>query len=90
MAVKTVTLSTQRLEVARVNTAPEFRVQDDGKVFGDLRVSVGGAFWRPKNGQNYLHLNWEQLDQLFKEHGVSRAVGEYNYSPPAPVPFEEG
>ncbi len=86
---KEVLLSTQRLEVASVTTAPEFRVNDAGKVFGDLRVSKGGALWRSKSAQQYQHLTWEQIDQLFKQHGVARAVGEYNYAPPAPVSFNE-
>ena len=86
---KEVSLSTQRLEVATVTTAPEFRVMDDGKVFGDLRVSKGGAFWRSKGAQQYHHLTWEQIDQLFRTHGVARAVGEYNYTPPPPVSFLE-
>jgi hypothetical protein len=84
-----VSLSTQRLEVATVTTAPEFRVMDGNKIFGDLRVSKGGAFWRVKGGQQYQHLTWEQIAQLFKQHGVARAVGEYNYTPPPPASFEE-
>ncbi len=86
---KEVLMSTQRLEVATVTTAPEFRVVDGGKVYGDLRVSRGGAFWRSKGAQQYQHLTWEDLDRLFKAHGVARAVGEYNYAPPAPVSFDE-
>jgi hypothetical protein len=86
---KEVSLSTQCLEVQTVTTAPEFRVTDAGRVFGDLRVSKGGAFWRSKGAQQYQHLTWEQLDQFFKAHGVARAVGEYNYAPPPPVSFDE-
>lgn len=86
---KEVSLSTQRLEVQTVTTAPEFRVMDAGKVYGDLRVSKGGAFWRAKGAQQYQHLTWEQLDQLFKEHGTGRSVGEYNYAPPPPASFDE-
>lgn len=86
---KEVSMSTQRLEVATVTTAPEFRVMDGGRVFGDLRVSKGGAFWRPKGAQQYQHLTWEQIDQVFRAQGEARAVGEYNYAPPPPVSFEE-
>lgn len=77
------------MEVATVTTAPEFRVSDDGRIMGDLRVSKGGAFWRPRNAQQYQHLTWDQIDQLFRAHGVARSVGEYNYTAPAPVSFDE-
>lgn len=86
---KQVAMSTVKLEVATVTTAPEFSVTEEGKVVGDLRISKGGAFWRPKNGQQYLHLTWEQLDDIFKSKGVPRAVGEYKFSPPTPGGFEE-
>jgi uncharacterized protein (DUF736 family) len=43
---KQVSLSTVKLEVQTVTTAPEFRVMEEGKVVGDLRVSRGGAYWR--------------------------------------------
>jgi hypothetical protein len=86
---KQVAMSTIRMEVENVTTAPEFSVTDAGKVVGDLRVSKGGAFWRSKGAQQYLHLSWEQLDQLFKANGTPRAVGEYKFAPPAPVTFDE-
>lgn len=89
MAKKKVEMSTVKLEVATVPTAPEFSVTDDGKVFGDLRVSRGGVFWRQKNAKQYLHLTWEQVDELFKQHGTLRAVGQYNFSPPPAGSFDE-
>lgn len=72
-----VTMSTVKLEVATVNTAPEFSVMKDEKVFGDLRVSRGGAYWRPKSNQQFYHLTWEQLDALFQKQGVEKPVGQY-------------
>jgi hypothetical protein len=70
---KQVAMSTIRMEVENVTTAPEFHVTEAGKVVGDLRVSKGGAFWRSKGAQQYMHLTWEQVDQLFKEkvHGAN-------------------
>jgi hypothetical protein len=86
---KQVAMSTIRMEVETVTTAPEFHVTETGKVVGDLRVSKGGAFWRPKGAQQYLHVTWEQLDQLFKANGTARTVGEYKFAPVAPVSFDE-
>ncbi len=86
---KEVSMSTVKLAVATVTTAPEFRVTDDGKVIGDLRVSKGGAFWRPRNGQSYHYLSWEQLDSMFKASGEARTVGEYNIKESPPVSFDE-
>ena len=86
---KQVAMSTIRMEVETVTTAPEFHVTEGGKVIGDLRVSKGGAFWRSKGAQQYLHVTWEQLDQLFKTNGTTRTVGEYKFAPPAPVSFDE-
>ncbi len=70
-------MSTVKLEVATVTTAPEFRVTEDNKIVGDFRVSVGGAFWRSKGSQQYLHMSWEELDAAFKAKGTPRSVGEY-------------
>lgn len=85
-----VNMAVGKLEVANVQTAPEFRVTDEtGSVTGDLRVSRGGAFWRPKGAGRYFHLTWDKLDQAFRERGEQRAVGEYNYTPPPPASFEE-
>lgn len=78
-----------RVEIATVTTAPEFRVKDDDRVMGDIRISRGGAFWRARNAQSYLHLTWEQLDELFKQHGSAKSVGEYNHAPPPPASFDE-
>ncbi len=79
-----------KLEVANVQTAPEFRVTDEGGgVIGDLRISKSGAFWRPKNVEKYLHLPWNDLAQAFKERGEAKSVGGYNYTPPPPASFEE-
>jgi hypothetical protein len=89
MARKSVEMSAIRLDVQRVNTAPEFHVADGDKVFGDLRVSQGGAFWRPRNAQQYHYLTWEKLDELFRQHGPLRPVGEYNFKSPPPASFEE-
>lgn len=86
---KDVSMSTVKLAVATVTTAPEFRVTDDGKVLGDLRVSKGGAFWRPRSAQQYQYLSWERLDELFKANGEPRAVGEYKIQESPPVSFEE-
>lgn len=61
----------------------------NGKVVGDLRVSVGGAFWRPKHGKEYLRLTWEQVDALFKKDGQPTPVGEYKFSPPAPGGYDD-
>lgn len=83
-------LAVGKLEVSNVQTAPEFRVTDDGgAVVGDLRVSKGGVFWRPKGAEKYLHLTWPKLEAAFKDRGEAKAVGEYNYSPPPPASFEE-
>jgi hypothetical protein len=86
---KQVGMSTIRMDVATVTTAPEFHVTEDGKVFGDLRVSKGGAFWRPKSSTQYMHLTWEQIDDLFKKNGNAKSVGEYKFSPPPPATFDE-
>jgi hypothetical protein len=86
---KQVAMSTIRMEVETVTTAPEFSVTDSGRVVGDLRISKGGAFWRSKGAQQYLHLSWEQMDQLFKASGTPRTVGEYKFAPPTPVTFDE-
>jgi hypothetical protein len=81
---KSVSMSTVRLDVEKVNTAPEFSVRENNAVVGDLRVSRGGVFWRPKSYTHYYQLSWEQVDDLFKKHGTPKAVGEYKISPPPP------
>jgi hypothetical protein len=86
---KQVSMSTVKLEVATVTTAPEFRVTEGSRVVGDFRVSVGGAFWRPRNGQQYLHLSWEEVDALFKEKGTLRSVGEYKFATPTGGGFDD-
>ena len=86
---KQVAMSTIRLEVETVTTAPEFHVTEGGKIVGDLRVSKGGAFWRSKGAQQYMHLTWEQIDDVFKKTGTARTVGEYKFAPPPPSSFEE-
>jgi hypothetical protein len=86
---KHVGMSTIRMDVENVTTAPEFHVTDDGKIVGDLRVSKGGAFWRAKGAQQYLHLTWEQIDEVFKKGGTPRTVGEYKFAPPPPASFDE-
>lgn len=89
MAKKKVEMSAIAIDVATVNTSPAFHITEDGKVIGDLRVSTGGVFWRPKSHSQYFHLNWEAVDELFKAKGVQRTVGEYKITPPAPATFEE-
>lgn len=85
-----VAMAVGKLEVANVQTAPEFHVTDDaGSVIGDLRVSKGGALWRPRGAGRYLHLTWDQLEHVFREQGEPRTVGEYNHAPPPPASFEE-
>lgn len=86
---KQVGMSTIRLDVETVTTAPEFHVTEDGRIVGDLRVSKGGAFWRSKGAQQYKHLTWEQLDEIFSKNGVVRSVGEYKFAPPPPASFDE-
>lgn len=86
---KQVGMSTIRMDVETVTTAPEFHVTDEGKVVGDLRISKGGAFWRAKSASQYCHLTWEQVDELFRKHGTLRTVGEYKFTPPAPPSFDE-
>jgi len=86
---KQVGMSMVRLEVETVTTAPEFHVTEGGKILGDLRVSKGGAFWRPKSHQQYFHLSWEQLDAHFREKGTPKAVGEYKFAPPPAGSFDE-
>ena len=87
---KHVTMAGGRVELANVQTAPEFRVTDDKDgVAGDLRVSRGGAFWRSKGATKYRHLTWEQLAAAFAREGDERSVGEYNWSPPEPPTFDE-
>jgi hypothetical protein len=86
---KQVSMSTVKLEVPSVTTAPEFRVMEDKKIVGDLRVSKGGVFWRSKGLHQYYHLNWEQMDSLFKANGELRPVGEYNISSAGPGGFDD-
>lgn len=89
MPKHSVTMTGGRLDLGNVQTVPEFRVQTDTAVLGDLRVSKGGAFWRPRGGRDYLFLTWEQLADTFKNHGVAKSVGEYNWAPPPPPNFDE-
>jgi hypothetical protein len=89
MAKKKVEMSAVAIDVATVTTSPGFRVTEDSKVLGDLRVSTGGLFWRPKSHQQYFHLNWEAVDELFKAKGTPKTVGEYKITPPAPGTFED-
>ena len=86
---KNVDMSTVRLEVATVTTAPAFRVTDEGNLVGDLKVSVGGVFWRPRSYQQYYHLTWEAVDEVFKAKGAAKTVGEYNITEPSPGSFED-
>ena len=81
---KTVEFSALRMDVGVVTTAPEFSVSENGKVIGDLRVGKGGVFWRPKSHDHYFKLTWEQVDDVFRKHGVARPVGQYTISPSAP------
>ena len=89
MAKKRVEMSSVSIDVATVTTGPAFRVTEEGKVVGDLKVSTGGVFWRPKSHQQYFHLNWEAVDELFKAKGSPKTVGEYKITPPTPGTFED-
>jgi hypothetical protein len=82
MAKKAVKFSAIRMDVGVVTTAPEFSVEENGKVFGDLRVGLGGAFWRPKGYDQYFKLTWEEVDSLFQRHGAKRDVGKYTIKEP--------
>lgn len=86
---KSVSMSTVRLDVARVTTAPEFHIKDNNAIVGDLRVSQGGVFWRPKSYQQYYQLSWEQVDELFRKHGVAKTVGEYKISAPTEAVIDD-
>lgn len=85
---KEVGMSTANLDVGRVQTAPEFHITENDRAFGDLRVSKGGAYWRPKNDQKYCFLTWDQVDKLFQERGEKKTVGQYTIAAPAGGPDE--
>lgn len=82
MAKKAVKFSSVRMDVGVVTTAPEFSVEENGKVFGDLRVGLGGVFWRPKSHEQYFKLTWEQVDDLFQKQGTRREIGKYTIKEP--------
>jgi len=86
---RSVTMVGGRHEVMNVQTAAEYRVMDDNRLMGDLRISRGGAFWRPTGAAQYLQVSWADLDKFFKANGEKRSVGEYNHAPPPKPDFDE-
>lgn len=68
MAEHTVQFKTPALEVPKVDVV--FRVKQDDRAFGRLRISKGGVEWMQKNdSRKAFHMSWEQLDQKFVAHG---------------------
>ena len=90
MANKEVSMSTAKMDVGDVRIAPEFHVMDGNTVFGDIRVAIGGVFWRPRYLQQYYQLTWEQFDAVMRDKGVLKTVGGYTISEPGtPAPNGE-
>ncbi|KAF0187329.1 MAG: hypothetical protein IV086_05330 [Hyphomonadaceae bacterium] len=72
MATK-VMMSTEGVEVSRVESAPVFEVKDDKRgVIGDLTVSTGGVRWRSKFGREPVMLPWDEFDELMKAQAAKK------------------
>jgi hypothetical protein len=48
----------------------EFEIDQNGRKFGELRVSKGGVLWVPRNDQLGFKLPWRKLAQLAEEFGT--------------------
>ena len=60
---------TPSLDVPKVDVV--FRVKQDGRAFGRLRISKGGVEWMQKSdSKKAFHMSWEGLDENFVQHGV--------------------
>lgn len=69
MAEHSVEFRTPALDVPKVDVV--FRIKQDGKAFGRLRISKGGVEWMQKSdSKKAFHMNWERLDEKFVKHGI--------------------
>jgi hypothetical protein len=69
MAEHTVEFKTPALDVPKVDVL--FRVKQNGRAFGRLRISKGGVEWMQKSdSRKAFHMSWERLDEKFVEHAV--------------------
>ena len=53
-----------------------FEVRKDNVKLGDLRVSQGNLFWRPKNNSYGYVLNWDNFSDIAAKKGTRI---KYNY-----------
>ena len=69
MAEHTVKFRTPALDVPKVDVF--FRIKQDGRAFGRLRISKGGVEWMQRNdSKKAFHMNWERLDKNFVDYGA--------------------
>ena len=69
MAEHSVEFKTPAPDVPKVDVF--FRVKQDGRAFGRLRISKGGVEWVQKNdSKKAFHMSSERLDEEFVEHGT--------------------
>ena len=60
-------LDVQDMEVRTKDVV--FQVYEDGKKFGELRVSRGAVVWRGAYDQIGRKLRWKRFDQLMQDEG---------------------
>jgi hypothetical protein len=47
-----------------------FRVKQEKRAFGRLRISKGGVEWMQKNDKRKAyHMSWERFDEVFYQNG---------------------
>jgi hypothetical protein len=47
----------------------QFTVRQNGRKFGDLRISNGTVVWMPAGKTYGRRLSWKQLDEALKKKG---------------------
>ena len=69
MAEHSVEFKTPALDVPKVDVF--FRIKQDGRAFGRLRISKGGIEWMQRNdSKKAFHMSWERLDKNFVQNAT--------------------
>ncbi len=67
MARHTVTFQVPERPVGHKDV--EFKVIQDGELFGRLKVSQGAVVWLPGRASKGYRLKWKKVDEIAREYG---------------------
>ncbi len=56
-------------KVFQAPTSHDFKITEEGKVIGTLRVKPNGIAWKPKNKQRFNQITIEQLADFAAKEG---------------------